>query len=88
MTIIVLDKCREAKLRLSDFVIQNLVIHIALSIRRIAEGFKIAKLNEKIDILNKKLEDFDVFKYKIINRYKKSQKTKNPTKKLKILNIY
>ena len=27
-------------------------------------------INEKIDILNKKLEDFDVFKYKIINRYK------------------
>lgn len=27
-------------------------------------------INEKINILNKKLEDFDVFKYKIINRYK------------------
>ena len=25
---------------------------------------------KKIDILNKKLEDFDAFKYKIINRYK------------------
>lgn len=50
LTIIVLDECREANLKLSDFVIQNLVIHIALAIRRIAEGFKIAKLNEKFDL--------------------------------------
>lgn len=65
LTIIVLDECREAKLRLSDFVIQNLVIHIALSIRRIEEGFKIAKLNEKIDIQN--LEERKVAK-KILAR--------------------
>ena len=29
LTIIVLDECREGHLKLSDFVIQNLVIHIA-----------------------------------------------------------
>ena len=33
LTIIVLDECREGGLKLSDFVIQNLVIHIALAIR-------------------------------------------------------
>ena len=27
-------------------------------------------INKNIDILNKKLEDFNIFKYKIINRYK------------------
>ena len=27
-------------------------------------------INEKIDILNKKLQEFDIFQYKIINRYK------------------
>ncbi|MGT2802051.1 BglG family transcription antiterminator [Streptococcus henryi] len=48
LTIIVLDECREGNLKLSDFVIQNLVIHIALSIRRIKEGFQIAKLSESI----------------------------------------
>ena len=41
------------------------MIHIALSIRRIAEGFKIAKLNEKIDIQN--LEERKVAK-KILAR--------------------
>ncbi|WP_162011746.1 BglG family transcription antiterminator [Streptococcus sp. S784/96/1] len=47
MTIIVLDECREGQLKLSDFVIQNLVIHIALALRRIAEGFKIAKITDE-----------------------------------------
>lgn len=44
LTIIVLDECREGGLKLSDFVIQNLVIHIALAIRRITEGFRISKV--------------------------------------------
>lgn len=52
LTIIVLDECREGKLKLSDFVIQNLVIHIALAIRRITEGFQIAKITENIDLLD------------------------------------
>lgn len=47
VTIIVLDECREGGLKLSDFVIQNVVIHIALTIRRITEGFKISKLEEE-----------------------------------------
>lgn len=44
LTIIVLDECREGHLKLSDFVIQNLVIHIALSFKRIAEGFQINQI--------------------------------------------
>lgn len=31
---------------------------------------EIEVINKNIDILNKKLEDFNIFKYKIINRYK------------------
>ena len=46
LTIIVLDEYREGGLKLSDFVIQNLVIHIALAIRRITEGFRISKVSE------------------------------------------
>lgn len=45
LTIIVLDECREGQLKLSDFVIQNLVIHIALSLKRIGEGFQIKQLD-------------------------------------------
>ncbi|MGT2930461.1 BglG family transcription antiterminator [Streptococcus dentasini] len=53
LTIIVLDECREGELKLSDYVIQNLVIHIALAIRRITEGFKISKLTEAVDIADR-----------------------------------
>lgn len=46
LTLIVLDECREAKLKLSDFVIQNLVLHIALALRRIQEGFQMSPIQE------------------------------------------
>ncbi len=51
ITIIVLDECREAGLRLSDYVIQNLVLHIALAIKRIKDGFKlsIAEVDKSIE---------------------------------------
>lgn len=44
ITIVILDECRDANLKLSDFIIQNLVIHIALSIQRIKSGFLLADL--------------------------------------------
>ncbi|MDD6770902.1 BglG family transcription antiterminator [Inconstantimicrobium porci] len=44
ITIIVLDECREAGLRLSDYIIQNLVLHIALLIKRIKSGFSLSKI--------------------------------------------
>lgn len=47
LTIIVLDECRSQYLKLSDFVIQNLIVHIALAITRVNDGFKISQL--KID---------------------------------------
>ena len=46
LSIIVIDECREAGLKLSDFVIQNLIIHIALAIRRLEAGFSIAKMEQ------------------------------------------
>lgn len=36
--IIVLDECRDATLKLSDFVMNNLVLHIALMVQRIRSG--------------------------------------------------
>lgn len=46
ITRIVLDECREGHLKLSDFMIQNLVIHIALAVKRLAEGFQLAPIEE------------------------------------------
>ncbi|MFC3928887.1 BglG family transcription antiterminator [Streptococcus caprae] len=50
LMIIVLDECREGALKLSDFVIQNLIIHIALALRRVSEGFQINQLDNIEDI--------------------------------------
>ncbi|MCQ4974472.1 hypothetical protein NE662_09585, partial [Bifidobacterium pseudocatenulatum] len=44
LTIIVLDECRSKYLKLSDFVIQNLIVHIALAISRVKDGFQISEL--------------------------------------------
>ncbi|MGG5373252.1 BglG family transcription antiterminator [Enterococcus sp. AZ196] len=40
IVIIVLDECRESQLKLSDFIVYNLVLHIGLAIKRIQNGFQ------------------------------------------------
>ena len=45
---IVLEECHDAKLKLSDFVLQNLVVHIALAMVRIKSGFEIKNLSCRI----------------------------------------
>ena len=49
--IIVLENCREYDIQLSDFVLQNLVLHIALAIKRNEKGFTIDDMavNTEID---------------------------------------
>jgi len=39
--LIVLDECRNAELKLSDTVMLNIVIHIALAMKRVEEGYQI-----------------------------------------------
>ena len=41
LVIIILDEIREAKLKVSDFIIQNLALHLALGIKRMRAGFAI-----------------------------------------------
>lgn len=53
VTIIILDEIREAKLKISDIIIQNLVLHLALSIKRLKEGFEIKELGITADISQK-----------------------------------
>lgn len=45
LTMIVLDGCRNEELSLSDYVIQNLVIHIALAIKRLEDGFQMSPID-------------------------------------------
>lgn len=50
IALIVLDECRDAKVKLSDFIIRNLIMHILLMIKRIKNGFQIAPFDISPDI--------------------------------------
>lgn len=49
ITLLVLDSCRKEGLLLSDYVIQNLVIHIALAVKRMQEGFPIESIKIEVE---------------------------------------
>lgn len=52
--IIVLETCREYEVLLSDYVLQNLVMHIALAIKRNEKGFTIDPIQSHKDFENSK----------------------------------
>ncbi|MGG6796222.1 UNVERIFIED_CONTAM: BglG family transcription antiterminator [Streptococcus canis] len=45
LTIIVLDECRNQGLKLSDYAIQNLVIHLGLAVERFQKGYRISPID-------------------------------------------
>ena len=45
LTIIILDECREANIKLSDVMMQNIVLHLSLSIKRLQSGLSIQNLD-------------------------------------------
>ncbi|MGY3815356.1 BglG family transcription antiterminator [Globicatella sulfidifaciens] len=54
ITIVVIDECRDALLKLSDYVVHNLVLHIALMIKRIRTGYSIKEFKVAPDIQKSK----------------------------------
>ncbi|WP_209435693.1 BglG family transcription antiterminator [Gilliamella intestini] len=68
LTIIILDECREAKIKLSDVMIQNIVLHLSLSIKRLQSGLSIQNLD--MSQSTKNTLEYQVAK-KIINRIEK-----------------
>ncbi|WP_067838991.1 BglG family transcription antiterminator [Amphibacillus sediminis] len=69
LVIIVLDECRETDLKISDFIIYNIVLHIGLAIRRIQLGFEI-ELENKLEFPEDSVEYQTALR--IINRIKAS----------------
>lgn len=45
LTIIIIDECRESQIKLSDVMMQNIVLHLSLSIKRLQLGLSIQNLN-------------------------------------------
>ncbi|MWP49982.1 PRD domain-containing protein [Gilliamella sp. Lep-s21] len=68
LTIIILDECREAKIKLSDVMMQNIVLHLSLSIKRLQSGLTIQNLD--MPPSTKNTLEYQVAK-KIINRVEK-----------------
>lgn len=58
ISIVVIDECRDARLRLSDYVVHNLVLHIALMIKRIRTGYALSFFQISDDI--QKSKEYDV----------------------------
>lgn len=54
LTIIVIDECREANLHLSDFIIQNIVLYLALSVERIRKGNSLQPVQLEGDLETKR----------------------------------
>ncbi|MGX7025723.1 BglG family transcription antiterminator [Vagococcus hydrophili] len=54
LTIIILDEAREERLKLSDIIIQNLVLHLSLAIKRIREGFELKHSGIVVDETSQK----------------------------------
>ncbi|WP_440894863.1 BglG family transcription antiterminator [Amphibacillus sp. Q70] len=76
IVIIVLDECRESHLKLSDFIVYNLVLHIGLAIKRMQSGFEI-ELSSPMNIDINSLE-YQTAK-KILQRIENNMQIKFPS---------
>ncbi|WP_165006163.1 MULTISPECIES: PRD domain-containing protein [unclassified Enterococcus] len=69
LAMIILDEAREAKLKISDFIIQNLALHLALGIKRMRAGFEIQDLgieNELSDRMEYQVAEKIVERIKVV----------------------
>ncbi|WP_285698484.1 PRD domain-containing protein, partial [Enterococcus hirae] len=73
--IIILDEIREANLKVSDFIMQNLALHLALTIKRINEGFPIEALDFSEELVDRR--EYQVAK-KIVQRMNRVTKVPFP----------
>lgn len=84
ITIIVLDECRESGIHLTDFTIQNIVLYLALSVQRMAEGFELQNIQ-----LDDKVETRSVYivAQKIIRRIENGYQIHVPESEVEYLTI-
>ncbi|MDN6470466.1 MAG: BglG family transcription antiterminator [Tetragenococcus koreensis] len=85
IVIIVLDECRESKLKLSDFIIYNIVLHIGLAIKRLQSGFNI-ELTNAFDVAEDSVE-YQTAK-RIIERIEKNMQVKFPVEEASYISLH
>lgn len=85
ITMIVIEECRFEGLKVYDFIIQNLVLHLALSIKRFQNEFTI-KTNEIIS-LDESSKEYQVAK-RIVNRVEQLQNIEFPKEEVYFLALH
>jgi lichenan operon transcriptional antiterminator len=85
ITMIVIEECRREGLKVYDFIIHNLVLHLALSIKRFQNEFVI-KTKEVIN-LDKHSKEYQVAEH-IINRVEGLQAIKFPKEEIYFLALH
>ncbi|GAA3025636.1 BglG family transcription antiterminator [Tetragenococcus solitarius] len=85
IVIIVLDECRESKLKLSDFIIYNIVLHIGLAIKRLQSGFNIEMTNA-FDVAKDSIE-YQTAK-RMIRRIEKNMQVKFPEEEASYISLH
>lgn len=77
--LIVLDECRNADLKLSDTVMLNIVIHIALALKRVEEGYQI-NFDQQFDTKRYRAE-YETSR-RIVDRLRKSSHIELPDQEI------
>ncbi|WP_239734645.1 BglG family transcription antiterminator [Mammaliicoccus sp. G-M28] len=85
LVIIVVDETRESKVYLSDYILQNLVLHLGLMIRRLLDGYSLKTITSNEEVLTE--NELSVAR-KILNRVERIYKISFPEEEAKYISLH
>src|SRR5699024_1258216 len=85
LAIIVVDETRESKVYLSDYILQNLVLHLGLMIRRLLGGYSLNTITSNEEVLTEK--EMIVAK-KILSRVERIYQISFPEEEAKYISLH
>lgn len=85
LAIIVVDETRESKVYLSDYILQNLVLHLGLMIRRLLDGYSLKTITSNEEVLT---ENELLVARKILNRVERIYKISFPEEEAKYISLH
>ena len=85
LAIIVVDETRESKVYLSDYILQNLVLHLGLMIRRLLDGYSLNTITSNEEVLTEK--EMIVAK-KILSRVERIYQISFPEEEAKYISLH
>lgn len=85
LAIIVVDETRESKVYLSDYILQNLVLHLGLMIRRLLDGYSLKTITSNEEVLT---DNELLVARKILNRVERIYKISFPEEEAKYISLH